>query len=132
MGKKNILTAGMICLIAAGIWSKTKEARPASARMDTELPIYSVETEEKVVAVTFDSAWGTEDLDEILRILGKHQVEAAFFMTGEFVSANPDAVKKLEEAGHDLGNHGDNHKKMSQLSKEECRQEIQNLIQKRC
>ena len=100
---------------------------PAAAQTKRQLPVYSVETEEKKVAVTFDSAWGAEDLDEILRILGEHQVKAAFFMTGEFVSANPEAVRTLAEAGHDLGNHGDDHKKMSQLSLEECVQEIQGM-----
>lgn len=35
------------------------------------LPIYSVDTEEKVVAITFDSAWNIDDLDDILGILEK-------------------------------------------------------------
>lgn len=41
---------------------------------------------------------------------------AAFFMTGGFISEHPEAVQKLAAAGHDLGNHGDHHKQMSQLS----------------
>ena len=81
----------------------------ANGNRQRELPVYSVETERKVVALTFDCAWGTEDLDEVLRVLGEHEVKAAFFMTGGFISEHPDAVQKLAAAGHDLGNHGRAH-----------------------
>ena len=118
MRKNKLIILGMICLIIAGFRSG-RTMRPVSAQVRQKLPVYSVETAEKAVAVTFDSAWGTEDLDEILRILRKHQAKAAFFMTGEFAALNPEAVKKMAEDGHDLGNHGDNHKKMSRLTKEE-------------
>jgi peptidoglycan/xylan/chitin deacetylase (PgdA/CDA1 family) len=36
------------------------------------LPIYNIETEEKVLALTFDSAWGAEDMSDILTILKKY------------------------------------------------------------
>lgn len=36
----------------------------------------------------------------------------------------PEDVKAIKEAGHDLGNHSENHKNMSQLSKEEQKEEI--------
>lgn len=115
----------MALLLAAGaLRYPALSELPVSGNAGRKLPIYSVETKEPVVAVTFDSAWGTEDFDEILRILGKHEVKAAFFMTGGFIGEHPEAVQKLAAAGHDLGNHGDHHKQMSQLSKAECREEI--------
>ena len=91
------------------------------------LPIYYVETDEKAVALTFDSAWNTDDLDDILMILDKNNIKATFFMTGDWVERYPEAVKKLYEYGHDLGNHGENHKNMSELSREECEKEIQSV-----
>lgn len=84
-----------------------------------------METDEKVVALTFDSAWNTDDIENILKILEKNEIKATFFMTGDWISRYPDVVKELYEAGHDLGNHGENHKNMSQLSEEECVKEIQ-------
>ena len=84
-----------------------------------ELPIYSVETDKKVVSITFDSAWGTEDLDTILEILKKHNCSATFFVTGDWASDNPDAILKLRENGHIIGSHGMHHKHMTTLSKEE-------------
>ena len=46
-------------------------------------------------------------------------------MTGEWMNKYPDDVKAILADGHDLGNHSENHKQMSQLSREQCRTEIQ-------
>lgn len=89
-----------------------------------ELPIYSVETDEKQVALSFDAAWGNEDTRRILDILKKHDVKVTFFMTGGWVESYPDDVKAILAAGHDLGNHSENHKNMSQLSDEQCQEEL--------
>ena len=98
---------------------------PVSNDKTDELPIYCVDTEEKVISLTFDAAWNVDDFDTILEILDKYDIKATFFVTGEWVSKYPEAVKKLYEAGHDIGNHGDNHKHMSTLSKEENISEMQ-------
>lgn len=97
---------------------------PTNAITYSELPIYCVDTNKQQIALTFDSAWGTEDLDEILNILDKHNAIATFFVTGQWVQEHPDAVLKISDAGHELGNHGMNHKHMPQLSKQEIEQEI--------
>lgn len=89
-----------------------------------ELPVYSVETDEKKVALTFDAAWGNEDTQKILDILKKQDVHVTFFMTGGWVEKYPEDVKAIHEAGHDLGNHSENHKNMSQLPDEEKTQEL--------
>lgn len=89
-----------------------------------ELPIYCVETPEKKIALSFDAAWGNEDTAKILEILKKHDVHVTFFMTGGWVESYPDDVKAILAAGHDLGNHSENHKNMSQLSDEEKKEEL--------
>ena len=89
-----------------------------------ELPIYCVETDKKQVALSCDAAWGNEDTGRILDILKKHDVKVTFFMTGGWVESYPDDVKAILAAGHDLGNHSENHKNMSQLSDEECKEEL--------
>ncbi|MGN0483448.1 MAG: polysaccharide deacetylase family protein [Lachnospiraceae bacterium] len=89
-----------------------------------ELPIYCVQTKEPKVALSFDAAWGNEDTKQILSILKKHNVHVTFFMTGGWIKSYPDDVKAILKAGHDLGNHSQNHKNMSQLSKEEIKEEL--------
>ena len=67
-----------------------------------ELPIYSVETKEKKVALSFDAAWGNDDTQKILEILKKHGLHVTFFMTGGWVEKYPEDVKAIQAAGHDL------------------------------
>ena len=95
-----------------------------------ELPIYCVQTDKPQIAISFDAAWGNQDTAALLDILAKHQVKATFFMTGGWVSSYPDDVKKIYEAGHDLGNHSENHKYMTKLSDEEKTQELMSVHNK--
>lgn len=91
-----------------------------------ELPINSVETEDKKLSLTFDVAWGNEDIHQLLDILEKYDVHATFFVTGEWAQSYPEDVLAICEAGHDLGNHGERHRNMKQLSEEEMVQELMN------
>ncbi|MCM1399985.1 MAG: polysaccharide deacetylase family protein [Clostridium sp.] len=92
---------------------------------EDSLPIYCVETDEQVVSLTFDAAWGDEDLQDILKILDKHNCKATFFVTGDWAARYPDAIKRIYKSGHDLGNHGANHKHMTELSSGEMLEEIE-------
>jgi peptidoglycan/xylan/chitin deacetylase (PgdA/CDA1 family) len=51
-------------------------------------------------------------------------------MTGGWVEAYPDDVKAIAAAGHDLGNHSENHKHMSELTSSECKEEIMKVHKK--
>ncbi len=92
-----------------------------------KIPIYSVDTEEKKIALSFDAAWGAEDFYNIMDILDKHNVKVTFFMTGGWVADNPDCVKTLVEKGHELGNHSQNHYDMTTLSKSDMEKELMDV-----
>lgn len=103
-----------------GIWITAGESISVSNSVNgKELPIYCVECQEAKIALTFDAAWGNEDTEKILEVLKKHDIKVTFFMTGGWVENYPDDVRAILAAGHDLGNHSENHKNMSQLSDEE-------------
>ncbi len=89
-----------------------------------ELPIYCVEQDKPLISISFDAAWGNEDTRKLLSILKKHNVKATFFMTGGWIEKYPEDVKAIAADGHDLGNHSENHKQMSQLTAEQCREEL--------
>ncbi len=76
------------------------------------------------------SGWGNEDTTRILDILAKHNVHVTFFMTGGWVESFPEDVKAIQAAGHDLGNHSENHKNMSQLSTDEQKSELMTVHNK--
>ena len=131
---KNLSIVGAMLLIAgAAIYMPgyLSEAISVSNSVDgRELPIYCVETDKKQVALSFDAAWGNEDTKQILDILKKHNVHVTFFMTGGWVESYPEDVKAILAAGHDLGNHSENHKNMSQISDEEKKQELRKVHDK--
>lgn len=88
------------------------------------LPIYSVKTEEKKIAVTFNCAWEADDIPQILEILKKYEAKATFFVLGQWAEDNPSAVKMIEEAGHEIGTHSNTHPDMAKLSPEEIKNEL--------
>lgn len=83
------------------------------------LPIYSVETPDKAVALTFDCAWGADDIDTIIEILEANDVYATFFTVGDWVKKYPDAVKNLYDSGMEIGNHSYSHAHVNKLSLED-------------
>ena len=62
------------------------------------LPVYSVETDKKQVALTFDCAWGADDIPNIVDTLKRNKVDAVFFVVGDWVKKYPDAVKLLHDS----------------------------------
>lgn len=133
--KERKLTGKIVTMAAAllvlGGTIGVKQAVPTSSTVgDRELPIYCVETDEKKIALTFDAAWGNEDTKQIMDILNKHDVKVTFFMTGGWVEQFPDDVKMIYENGHDLGNHSQNHKNMSQITDSEKESELMSVHEK--
>ena len=88
------------------------------------LPIYSVDTKDKKIALTFDVSWGKDNTDEILNILDKYNVKASFFLVGGWIDMYPELVKKIYDKGHELGNHSDKHPDLTRISKEKIIREI--------
>lgn len=128
--KYGVIIAALIMALTGSYNYLTDLISVSSNVNGRELPIYSVETDEKKIALSFDAAWGNEDTVQILDILKKHNVKVTFFMTGGWVENFPDDVKAIREAGHDLGNHSENHKNMSQLSDEEKTKELMEVHNK--
>ena len=60
-----------------------------------KVPVYSVQTDDKVVAISFDAAWGADKTQGIMDILKQYNVSATFFLVGFWVEKYPDLVKKL-------------------------------------
>lgn len=122
--KVGIVVLSTILLFGAGIKYLPQTITVTNNVNGKELPIYCVERTDNKIALSFDAAWGNEDTAKILEILKKHNIHVTFFMTGGWIESYPEDVKAIAQAGHDLGNHSENHKQMSQLSKEQCIEEL--------
>ena len=102
----------------------TDQTTDQTAAAKRSLPIYSVATEEKKVAISFDCAWGAEHTDTILNYLKQNEVRCTFFAVQFWVEKYPEYAKKIVDAGHELGTHSRTHPYMSKLSKEEIVDEL--------
>ena len=129
--QKTGILALCLAVVLVGAVFFGEDTVPASALVQSrKLPIYCVQTEKPKVSLSFDAAWGNEDTADLLATLEKYNVKTTFFMTGGWVESYPEDVKAISAAGHDLGNHSENHKNMSQLSNDEKRQEIVSVHQR--
>ena len=128
--KGNLALFTVTVLGIIGVLSVKEAVLTSNTVGDRELPVYCVKTEEPKIALTFDAAWGNEDTKKILDILAQEQVHVTFFMTGEWIESFPEDVKAIYQAGHELGNHSENHKHMPQLSTQDMEQEIMKVHDK--
>lgn len=92
------------------------------------VPIYSVDTNEKKVAITFDSAWGADKTLKIIDILNEYNVTATFFLVGFWVEKYPDMVKALNDNGIEIGTHSNTHADFAKLSTEQMKLELTTSI----
>ncbi len=84
----------------------------------------SVKTSEKKIAITFDDG-PSENTLEILKILEKYQVQAAFFCIGKQIETHPEIFRKIIASGHLVGNHTYSHtRKMGTLNTKTTTREI--------
>ena len=123
--KRKALTI-LACAVAAATMfaAVNSPAIVGAAATNRQLPIYRVQRDQKMVSLSFDAAWGNEDTEELIGILGKHDIKATFFVVGEWVDKYPESVKALHDAGHEVMNHSDDHAHFTKLSKQEMQDNI--------
>ena len=92
------------------------------------VPIYSVDTEEKKVAISFDTAWGADKTLDIIRILDEYNVNATFFMVGFWVEDYPDMVRAINEQGIEIATHSNTHPDFTTLSESQMELELTTSI----
>jgi len=122
-GKVLAAAAGLLALLAIVLFTTAPEVISA-ATASKQLPIYCVKTEEKKVSLTFDAAWGNEDTQQLIDILGQYDVKATFFVVGAWAEKYPESVKALHDAGHEVMTHSDDHDHMTQLTRDEIIEDI--------
>ena len=113
--------AALACVLAAGVMfaAVNSPLTVGAAAAKRQLPIYCVQRDQKMLSISFDAAWGNEDTQQLIDILGKYDIKATFFVVGEWVDKYPESVKALSDAGHEVMNHSNDHAHMSKLSRDE-------------
>ncbi len=115
---KRRLLASLACVLAAVgmFWLVDHPAVVGAAAATRQLPIYCVQRDQKMASLTFDAAWGNEDTQQLIDILGKYNVKATFFVVGDWVDKYPESVKALHDAGHEVMTHSNHHDHFNSLT----------------
>ncbi len=103
------VTVVLAVLVGVGIIIAAVMSSFKVAAAEKKLPIYCVSRGDNKIALTFDCAWGNSNTDLLLQLLKDADAKATFFVTGEFCDKYPEDVKKMYDAGHEIGNHSDVH-----------------------
>jgi polysaccharide deacetylase family sporulation protein PdaB len=95
-----------------------------------KVPIYRVARADKLVALSFDAAWGADKTEGIIKILKEYEADATFFLVGFWVDNYPEMTKKIAESGFEIGTHSNTHAHMARLSRQQCAQDLKQSMEK--
>lgn len=87
--------------------------------------VVRVDTDEKVVALTFDDGPSPWHTPRVLDVLDRHGVKATFFMMGRNVERFPAVAREVIARGHEVGNHSYSHPKLVFMWPQSVRDEIE-------
>ena len=71
--------------------------------------IVRINTNQRIVALTFDDGPSPPYTDRLLDVLAKHDVKATFFLIGNRIEKHPETVRRVIAEGHQVGNHSYSH-----------------------
>ena len=117
-----MLIAFAVLAAAVGV---TDSAGVYFCKSTRKIPVYGVETDKKVIALTFDAAWGADKTQGILDVMEQYGAKGTFFLVGFWIDKYEKETKAIAEAGFDIGNHSRNHLNMPKLSENEIKNEIE-------
>jgi len=78
----------------------------------------------KRIALTFDDYGSADQIRSILNSLENYGARGTFFPNGDFVKNNPALIREITSRGHSVESHTYAHKKLTDLSDEEVRNQI--------
>ena len=116
--------AGLVLVVLLIFWTVNSPSIVGVSASKRSLPVYSVERSDKLVALSFDAAWGNEDTQTLIDILDRYGVNTTFFVVGDWVDKYPESVAALAGAGNEVMNHSSNHAHFSSLTSEQIRADI--------
>ena len=87
--------------------------------------IVRLNTDEQVVALTFDDGPHPPYTNQLLDVLAKHNVKATFFMIGDRIERHPETVYRAIAEGHQIGNHSYSHPLLGFLPPKSVQREIE-------
>lgn len=77
------------------------------------------------IALTFDDGPHPKYTHEVIDILERYEIKATFFCVGANISAFPDAIQRMADLGHEIGNHTWSHPYLPDLNPQQLTRQIE-------
>ncbi len=87
--------------------------------------IVCINTDQRVVALTFDDGPNPPYTDQLLDVLAKHNIKATFFLIGKRIETHPETASRILAEGHYIGNHTYKHPVLGLCMPSRIQQEIE-------
>ncbi|MCF6277548.1 MAG: chitin deacetylase family protein [Anaerolineales bacterium] len=117
------LTVGVLLFFGIMLWLRPEWLIAKLRRRSPEV-LYSIDTDEKVVALTIDDGPDAHDSPQILDILDRYDARATFFLITGHIPGNESLVERMLLDGHELGNHLTADEPSIALSEQEFEREL--------
>lgn len=125
---KRILRLALVLVLAWAAAGAAGDERAHAQRL-LQSPVFKIDTNEKVVALTFDDGPDPTFTPVILELLHREGVVGTFFVIGKQADRYPKIIEWMYKAGHEVANHGYSHADPKKLGKGEVIDEIRRTEQ---
>ncbi len=105
--------------LSFGIPGATPQGNVSAKELKEYNAYYLGDKESKTIYLTFDAGYENGYTEQILDVLKKHEIPAAFFLVSHYLKTSPDLVKRMADEGHIVANHTASHPDMSEISDRE-------------
>ena len=119
--KRRFIALGIIILFVAGYFLISNALKNQAS---DEVALTKGSAKEPNIALTFNISWGDEKVHEILEVLKQENVQATFFLSGEWAERHPAIIEKITEDGHEIGMMGYRYKSYLEQDIEEVRRDL--------
>jgi peptidoglycan-N-acetylglucosamine deacetylase len=101
-----VLAVGLLAAAGSQLlsWTQPLWAFPIAERLTPNV-VWRVETNQPLVALSFDDGPDPTYTPQVLEVLERHRAKATFFLIGERAARHPELVRRMRDAGHEVGNH---------------------------
>lgn len=122
-GRKILTITAIVAMFMAVLFVVSGQTRAYAA--DKPTAVYKIDTDKKVIALTFDISWGEKVPEPVLDVLQKEDVKkATFFLSGPWTQRHLEIAKRIHTMGYEIGSHGNLHKDFSHYPNSWIRQQV--------
>lgn len=119
------VTLSTLVVAALSVGYATYRLIPSRTTQLTGELVHRVDTDDRVVALTFDDGPTEADAATVLDALAERGVLATFYLNGREIVANPDAMQRIIAEGHEIGNHTWSHRSMTFVTPDTVAEELE-------